>query len=134
MTSATLIGLVVMVLYSAAAPVLGRRLPPATATRLLVAGNVLVAAGMSFILAVVAFTWVGQAPEIAELGPWSVASLRARSPIPVDAAAVSAVLVIGAAVSVVVATVRRIRSLGRNNRACRGLGPPRGLVDHDDSR
>jgi hypothetical protein len=134
MKSATLIGLVVMVLYSVAAPALGRRLPPATATRLLVAGNVLVASGISFILAVVAFTWVGQAPEIAELGPWSVASLRAMSPIPAGAAAISTALVIGAAVSVTVAAVRRIRSLVGINRACRGLGDPHRVVALNDAR
>ena len=134
MESAALIGLVVMVLYAAAAPVLGRRLPPATATRLLVAGNVVVAAGILFILAVVAFTWVGQAPEVAEVGPWSGARLRATSPIPATPAAISAVLVAGAAVSMTLAAVRRIRSLVRINRACRGLGDPRRAVVVNDPR
>jgi hypothetical protein len=132
MESATLIGLVVTVLYAAAAPALGRRLPPSTATRLLVAGNVVVAAGVSFILAVVAFTWVGQAPEVAEMGPWSGATLRATSPIPAGPAAISAVLVTAAAVSATLAAVRRIGSLVRINRACRGLGDPhRAVVVHD---
>src|SRR5262245_53671223 len=134
MRSALSAGIAVMLLYSAAAPMLGRRLPPATATRLLVAGSVLVAASGSFILAVVAFTWVGQAPEVAELGPWSVAALRSASPVPDDLAAVSAILVVTAVVSVIVAATRRVRALLAIRRVCRGVGDTGGVVVLDDPR
>src|SRR5215218_10190281 len=46
-----------------------------------------------FVLAVVAFTWVGQLPEIAPLGPWSAAILHHDDPIP-DPAAIGATLLL----------------------------------------
>ena len=73
-----MVTLAVSLLFAATAPALGRRLPPALATRMLVAGSLAVTASTLFVLAVVAFTWVGQLPEIAALGPWSTATLRQR--------------------------------------------------------
>jgi hypothetical protein len=46
-----------------------------------------------FVLAVVAFTWVGQRPEIAALGPWSTVALRRADPRP-DSAAIGAALLL----------------------------------------
>ena len=75
---AVLVTMAVSLLFAATAPALGRRLPPTLATRVLVAGSLAVTASTLFVLAVVAFTWVGQLPEIAALGPWSTATLRQR--------------------------------------------------------
>ena len=60
---------------------------------MLVAGSLAVTASTLFVLAVVAFTWVGQLPEIAALGPWSTATLRQDDPIP-DPAAIGATLLL----------------------------------------
>ena len=76
MNIAVLVTMALSVLFAATAPALGRRLPPPLATRLLVTGSLAVSASTLFVLAVVAFTWIGQLPEIAALGPWSTATLR----------------------------------------------------------
>jgi Zn-dependent protease with chaperone function len=133
-TLAALIGIGLTLLYAATAPAIGRRLPPATATRLLVPASLTVAASGLFILAVLAFTWIGQFPEIAEYGTWSPGELRTDSPVPAEPAAVSGVLVVLAAASVVLVGFRRARALVRVHRVCRNLTGAGGLVVVDDER
>jgi peptidase M48-like protein len=132
-TDAALAGIAVIVVYAAVAPGLGRRLPPATATRLLASASFFVAASGGFILAVIAFTWVGQYPDIAERGAWSTAVLRTNSP-PATAAAICGALVLLAAISATVTLVRRVRALVGVYGACRGLTAPGGVVVLDDPR
>jgi hypothetical protein len=91
-TTAALIALAVSLVFAASAPGLGRRLPPALATRTLVTGGVVVTASTVFVLAVVAFTWIGQLPEVAALGPWSSSALHHDSPIPAAVAVGSGLL------------------------------------------
>ncbi len=92
MTTAVLVALVVSLIFAAVAAGLGRRLPRALATRVLVAGSLAVTGSTVFVLAVVAFTWIGQLPEVAALGPWSSTALHHDSPIPAGAAIGSALL------------------------------------------
>ncbi len=134
MTGAAMIGFTVMLLYAVAAPGLGRRLRPATATRLLVPASVVVTASGLLILAVMAFTWVGQYPEIAEYGAWSSVALRTDSPVPAGTAAVSGLLVLLAVSSAAVTMLRRATALVRVYRACRGVAGAGGLVVIDDPR
>ena len=93
MIAAGVVTMLVSMLFAALAPPLGRRLPPARATRVLVGGGLAVTASALFVLAVVAFTWIGQLPAIAALGPWSPSALRRDNPIP-DPAAAGATLVL----------------------------------------
>lgn len=58
MITAALAALVVSVIFGVAAPGLGRRLPPALATKVLVGGSLAVAGSTVFVLAVVASTRV----------------------------------------------------------------------------
>ncbi len=97
MRAALLVAVVVSLLVAVTGPGLGRRLPPAAATRLLVTASVLVAGCSVFVLGVTAFTWIGQLPPIATLGQWSAADLRAADPIPIEVAAGSAALLLSAA-------------------------------------
>ena len=134
MTTAALIAVAVTLLVAGLGPVVGRLLPPAAATRLLVAASVLVAGCSVFVVAVVAFTWVGQLPLVAGLGQWSAADLRAADPIPNEIAAGCTILLLPAAGWWLVVVARRCRDLLRVYRSCRHLTGPGTLVVVDDQR
>ena len=137
MSIAVLVTMALSVLFAATAPALGRRLPPTLATRMLVAGSLVVSASTLFVLAVVAFTWIGQLPEIAALGPWSTATLRQDDPIP-DPAAIGATLLLSLlAAQAARLVVRRCRAVFAVHRSCRHLPHADSLVvvdtDHADA-
>jgi Zn-dependent protease with chaperone function len=134
MTTAAVIGVVAIIVYALAAPAVSRRLPPAAATRLLVPAGVVAAASGVFILAVVAFTWIGQFPLIAARGAWSPSALRSDSPVPPGPAIVSGALVGLAALSLVLTSARRVWALLAVHRSCRDLTVIGGLVVLDDDR
>ncbi|MFD7158865.1 M56 family metallopeptidase [Kribbella sp. NPDC059898] len=134
MTTAAVLGLIAIVGYAVVAPVASRRLAPSGATRLLIIGNVLSAASGVFILAVLAFTWIGQFPFVAEEGAWSPALLRVDSPVPAWPAAIAGCLVLLALVSVLVTGLRQMRALVEVHRACRDLTAVGDLVVLDDER
>ncbi|GAA2813439.1 M56 family metallopeptidase [Kribbella solani] len=134
MTTAAALGLIAIVGYALIAPAASRRLVPSVATVLLVVGNLLAAASGVFILAVLAFTWIGQFPLVAQQGAWSPAALRSDSPVPAWPAAVSGCLVMIALGSFLVAGLRQARALIAVHRACRGLRPVGDLVVLDDER
>lgn len=112
-------------LFAVAAPALGGRLPPAVGTRVLVVGGVTIAVATSFVVGVVAFTWVARLPAVAALGPWSPAGLGRVSPVP-GAAGVGATLLVAAlaarAVGVVLPRGRQLVDLRRDCRHLRGTG------------
>jgi hypothetical protein len=101
---------------------------------MLVAGSLAVTASTMFVLAVVAFTWLGQFPEIAALGSWSAATLQHDNPIPGPAAIGSALLLplLGAQAATVI--VRRCRALLGVQRSCRHLPDNSSLVVVDAER
>ena len=111
MTAAPLVALAAMLVFAAIAPVLGRRLPPSIATRVLAPGSLLVAASTVFVLGVVAFTWLGQLTLVARLGRWSASTLDAHDPVPESLAIVSMTLLIAACACGLIRSVRRIRAL-----------------------
>ncbi|NUR98722.1 MAG: hypothetical protein HOV67_26140, partial [Kribbellaceae bacterium] len=100
MTAAAILGLIAIVGYALVAPVAARWMAPSVATRLVVTGNLLSAASGVFILAVLAFTWVGQFPFVAAEGAWSPAALHSDSPGPAWPAAIAGCLVLLALLSV----------------------------------
>jgi len=130
------VGVVVAVslVFAAFGPLLGRRLPPAAATRLLAAGSVLVAGCSVFVAGVLAFTWVGQLPVLATVGRWSVTDLRSADPIPTDVAAGCMALLLPAATWWLRVAVRRSRDLISLHRTCRHLPAAGALVVLDDER
>ncbi|MGC9665240.1 M48 family metalloprotease [Planosporangium sp. 12N6] len=134
MRAAVVIAIAVSLLIAAVGPALGRRLPPAAATRLLVAASVLVAGCSVLVTAVMAFTWIGQLPLVAALGDWSAAILRSTSPIPVQVAAASAVLLPPAAGWWLVVVARRCAALVATYRTCRHLAAAGALVVVDHQR
>jgi Zn-dependent protease with chaperone function len=121
------------VLLGAAASRLGRRLPPATAVRLLTAAMYVTALATGFVLAVAGVLVLAQIPLVAALGHWSARVVGSGLPVPVAAGGLAAVTVCG----LVLATLRRATVGGRDlvlaAVACRRLGPSvAGLVVVDD--
>jgi Zn-dependent protease with chaperone function len=126
--------LVVAVAFAVLGPPLGRRLPPALATRVLVPGAVAVAAATGAVLAIAAFTLIGQIPQIADAGRWSAQLVHDADPVPPAVAVVCGLLVVPAAGRAIVVLVRRLTAFATVQKACRGeqdTGPP---VVLDDDR
>jgi hypothetical protein len=121
-------------LFVVVGPRLGWLLAPATAVRLLVPASLLVAGSSALVLGTMAFTWVGQLPEIAEIGPWSSAVLRASNPVPTALAVLSGVLLVPATLWAMVHLGRRGQAILAVHRSCRHLGPPGSLVMLDEER
>jgi Zn-dependent protease with chaperone function len=115
------------------APALSRRLPPATGTRLLTGSAVLAAAATSFVLAVLAFTLIGQLPLVATLGHWSGSTLAAATPVPAVGAAVALIAGAALALSAGRAVLIRARAMVAARALCQRIGGrPGQLVVIDD--
>jgi Zn-dependent protease with chaperone function len=134
MTTAVLIAVAMSLVFTTTGPLLGRRLPPAAATRMLTGGSVLVAGCTVFVIGVLAFTWIGQLPLLAAFGRWSVAELRSADPIPTEVAAGCTVLLVPAAGWWLLVAGHRARELVRLHRNCRHLRTAGALVVLDDAR
>lgn len=128
MINALLLVMASTCVYAGWAPLLARGLPPAVATRLLVVASLAVTAAVWFVLAVAAFTWIGQQPEIAELGPWSPQLLRTDTPIGFEPAVAASAALAAVSVWAIVVVTRRARALLDVHRLCGRLGQPGALV------
>lgn len=118
-------GLLVMVasaLFAVVAPVAGRRLAPAVATRALVIGAVAVAAATGFVCCVAAFTLFGQLPLVAALGRWSARAVHDASPVPVAASLMGGLLAAPAAAHALQVLTRRLVAFVRVELACARYG------------
>ena len=136
MNTAVYLPLLTAVLLGVSAPALARRLPPATATRLLTGGAVLVAATTSFVLAVLAFILLGQLPLVASLGEWSGQALAAANPVPNAVTATALVAVCLLAATTGYAIVTRARAVIAARALCQRLGGRPGqlvVVDDDEA-
>jgi Zn-dependent protease with chaperone function len=121
------------VLLGASAPWLGRRLPPATAVRLLTVAMLLAALASGFVLAVAGALAVGQIPAVAAEAGWSARVLASGLRVPMAVGGVAAL----AATALLLAALRQValagRDLVRAARTCRRLGPDvEGLVVIED--
>jgi Zn-dependent protease with chaperone function len=121
------------VLLGASAPWLGRRLPPATAVRLLTVAMLGTALASGFVLAVAGTLVIGQIPAVAAEGHWSARVLASGLPVPGVVGGLAAL----AAAGLLLAALRRAalsgRDLVRAARTCRRLGPDvEGLVVIED--
>ncbi|MCM3882187.1 M48 family metalloprotease [Frankia sp. R82] len=135
MTTVAVVPFVASLLLAVGGGWLGRRLPPATATRLLTAACLVTALATGFILSVVAFTLLAPMPVLAAVGHWSATVVRGHDPLPATAGFLPAAVVAG----LLAAALRRTIAVGRDLAAaeltCRRLGPaPTGLVIVDDDR
>src|SRR3954447_2732458 len=125
--------LLASVLLGASAARLGRRLPPATAVRLLTAAMLVTALATGFVLTAAGMLLLAQIPLVAALGHYSARALGSGLPLPIAAGGLAAVTVCG----LLAAALRRAALSGRDlvlaAVACRRLGPAvGGLVVIDD--
>jgi Zn-dependent protease with chaperone function len=90
------------------APRLAHRMPPATATRLLVLAAGSVTACSLVVPGMIAFLWLARLPEVIEIGPWSEAALRDRTPVPPAVALGCACWVLFRAGCVAAAAIRQL--------------------------
>ncbi|WP_138732497.1 M56 family peptidase [Modestobacter excelsi] len=104
------------------APLLARRLPPATATRLLVASALVAAASSLLAVGVLALTLVGRLPTVAAVGHWSAGALGSASPVPPVVGGVAVTGVVAAIGRGAVVAVHRARALLAARAFCRDLG------------
>lgn len=102
---------------------LGRRLPPATAVRLLTATMLVTALTTGFVLSVAAFTVLAQLPAVATLGRWSVVALRTGDPVSVSAGVAAGVTVVSLLTAAFQRALTSGRDVIRSVVLCRRLGP-----------
>lgn len=122
-------------LFGLTAPGLARRLPPAIASWLLSIGGVICAAGSGAALAFLAWTLVGQTPDVAADGHWSIQALRTHDLVPRPVAVIALVALGVALAGATAALVRRVRALVEAYRLAGSLGHHDGqlVVVDDDS-
>lgn len=126
------IGIGVVGLIALFGPSLGRRLPPAVATRLLGAVGIAAALITTWTLALVAVAAVARVPEIAEWGQWSPNLIRASTEVPTWLAITCAALGTAGIAAAARVAIGELRA-GRRMRAV--IGATTGeLVVVDDSR
>lgn len=114
--------LVLSALLAVAGPRAATRMPPRSATMLLLAAGVSSAVTSLFALGLLAATLVGQVPAVAAEGTWSGPILGHYSPVsPVVAEAAGAALV-GLAIAATWRAARYARAVRRARRAGRRLG------------
>ncbi len=111
MTAAVCGAVLAVIIFAVTAPGLGRRLPPALATRLLVPTTLVMAVATVLVLGLLASVWLGQLPLVAEVGAWSVSRLDAYDPVPDPLGAISLVLLAVALVRVLLKVLHRVRCL-----------------------
>jgi len=102
---------------------LGRRLPPATAVRLLTATMLVTSLATGFVLAVAAFTVLAQLPVVATIGRWSVEVIRHGDPINVSAGTAAGVAVVMLMTAAIQRALTSARDLIRSALLCRRLSP-----------
>ncbi|AEM82170.1 M56 family metallopeptidase [Streptomyces violaceusniger] len=112
---------VVSALLAVLAPWAARHLPPRPAAWALTCAVLVMAGGWVGALALLAFTRVGQIPEVAEQGPWSVTALRAENPVRSAVAVVCGLALTGSALCFGIAARRHLRDLLMARRHCRRL-------------
>ena len=122
------------VLVAFAAPRLAHRLPPATATMLLVSSAMATVAGCAYVFGTVAFTWIAQIPEVAEEGDWSPLVLRNSDPFPAAVAVLGGIALVAGVVALVRAARRRVRAYRTLRRAVAPLPHQAGVLVIDSTQ
>ncbi|MEA2444692.1 MAG: hypothetical protein QOJ12_1984 [Thermoleophilales bacterium] len=107
--------------FGVAGPAVARRLPPMHATWALSAGGVLAALTSVAVLALLGSVLVGQEPDVARHGHWSVAALRAHAPVDRDVAAAALIAAVVFSAVAAIAGGRRAWALLSAYRSCRDL-------------
>jgi Zn-dependent protease with chaperone function len=115
------IPLAMSILFGLVAPWLCRRLPPARATWLLTLGSITVACSTAIALGLLALTLLGQVPDVAAFGHWTVGALRRHDPVHRSVALAAVIALPVLAALVVRAGTRRLAAIADAYRTCRRL-------------
>jgi len=134
MTIAVAIGLCAALAFCLLGAQIGQRLPPATATVMLVLGNVCVAGATAVVLATVAFTAFAQLPLVAATGDWSSQILRTTDPVPIWIATGCGLLLVPVVVLLFRALAARVRAITQWYRMCWRMEHVGRLIVVDDER
>jgi Zn-dependent protease with chaperone function len=134
MAAATILAGAITLLFALVGPHLARKLPPATATRLLVPASLVVAGSGVWVLTAVAFTWVAQLGPVSRYGQWSAEELHADSPFPTTVAVSCGLLAVLSVSRTAAMGTRRVRVLLAVRQTCRSVGAPGSLVVLDHER
>lgn len=113
--------MLVSLLLGIGAPAIARRLPPAQSTWILTIGSVVVALSTALSLGVLAWTFLGQQPEIAELEHVAVGTFRRHDPVRTSVALAALLLIPCFGSLLVRAAILRIRAIAAAYCICRGL-------------
>lgn len=128
MVTMCLLGALCAAAFALVGPWLAGKVPPRTATHLLVGGASLTTAALLSMLGLLGATLLAQLPVVASAGGWSTVALRADAPVPRWAAVCCLVLLAFAGVAASVAAGRHVAALRRLRRACRDLDFPGTVV------
>lgn len=115
-------------LVAVAGPRLVDRMPPKTATRLLLTAGLTCAVSCLLSLSLLAWTLIGRLPLVAAVGAWSGDLLHRDDPVPTPAAKLATITLATLAGAVTCTAARHISALRRARRACRRLGGRRLVV------
>lgn len=107
--------------FGLAGPAVARRLPPRDATWALSAGGTLAALSSLAVLVLLGSVLVGQEPDVARHGHWSVTALRAHAPVDRDVAAAALIAAVVLGALALVAGGRRASMLYSAYRSSRAL-------------
>jgi hypothetical protein len=121
MLTTCLFGVACAAAFAGVGPWLAGKVPPRTATHLLVGGAGLTTVALLAMLALVGITVLAQLPLVASVGGWSAAALRTDAPMPRWVAMCCLVLLGFAGVAGSVAAGRHLAALRRLRRVCRDL-------------
>jgi hypothetical protein len=128
MVTMCLLGAACAAAFALVGPWLAGKVPPRTATHLLVGGAGVTTAALLSMLALLGATILVQVPVVADVGDWSVVALRADAPVPGWVAACGLVLLTFAGAAASITAVRHLVALRRLRRACRDLEFPGTVV------
>jgi Zn-dependent protease with chaperone function len=120
------VALVFAALFGVVGPIVARRINPAAATWLLSLGGLLAAVAGAAVLAVLAVPLIGQEPEVAEVGHWSVRALERHDPTSRGVASIALVLLVALVARTTRTAVRRGLDLRATYRVCHALQPVTG--------
>ena len=112
---------VVSALLGACGPRLARTMRPSWAAVVLLAAGVAATLTAMSALALLAFTWIGQLPVVADTARWPRAVLRAHDPVATAVAVAATAVLAGVIVSGLRTAVRRTQTAIDARRTCRTL-------------
>jgi Zn-dependent protease with chaperone function len=131
---ALVLTLAAMGAFALLGPRLAARIPPATATRVLALGCVVIAGASVFVAMLVALTALVQLPDVARSAGWSMPVLQRTDPAPIWLAVLCGLFAAAAIVHMGVSALRRRAATARLRRICRQVAGDERVIVVDEER